>query len=206
MRGIYCRSFHDFLYHFMNQDRDIIHDAFRRHNQAAKALIEGSTENILMVAEMFCRAVRGGSAVFTCGNGGSAADAQHFAGELLCRYKGDRRPLPAVALTADSSTLTAISNDYEYREVFARQLEALGHAGDVLIAFTTSGRSPNVLRALEVARIKQMNTIALTGSMGRHLEGAADIVVIVPSEETARIQEIHELIYHAWCEYLDAQL
>ncbi len=140
-----------------------------------------------------------------CGNGGSAADSQHFAAELVGRFAKNRKALPALALTVDSSALTAIANDWDFEHVFARQVEALGSAGDVLVVFTTSGRSKNVLAAIRAARKKKIRIIALTGAKGRALRANADVCIVIPSSETARIQEMHELTFHAWCEFLEGK-
>lgn len=141
--------------------------------------------------------------VFACGNGGSAADAQHFAAELTGRYVTDRRSYAGLALTVDTSALTAIGNDYGYERVFSRQLEGLGKANDVLIGLSTSGNSGNVLAAVEVAREKGMKTIGLLGRDGGALAALVDTAIIVPSETTARIQEAHIFILHYFCELLE---
>lgn len=183
---------------------NIIQDAFRRHEDVVRESAKIIFETTERAASMLSAAVRSGHRIFACGNGGSAADSQHFVAELLCKYKRDREPFPAIALTTDTSALTAIVNDYDFTRVFSRQIEALGLPGDILVAFTTSGKSPNILEAVSAAKIKGLHIIVLTGSKGSGLRDSADIVIIVPSEETARIQEVHELIYHAWCEYIDA--
>jgi D-sedoheptulose 7-phosphate isomerase len=147
--------------------------------------------------------------VLACGNGGSAADAQHFAAELLNRFEMERPPLAALALTTDSSTLTAIANDYSYSEVFSKQVRALGHPGDVLLAISTSGNSPNVLEAIRAAHDRQMDVVALTGRGGGAMAGLlaeSDIHVCVPSDVTARIQEVHILSLHCLCDAIDCLL
>lgn len=146
-----------------------------------------------------------GNKLLSCGNGGSAADALHLAEELVGRFKRDRRPLPAVCLNADVTALTCIANDYGYEEVFARGVEALGSKGDILVGFTTSGNSPNIIRAFEVARLQGVITILVSGKDGGALKGSADHEIIVPSESTARIQEIHTVVLHQWLEIIDAQ-
>jgi phosphoheptose isomerase len=151
-------------------------------------------------------ALREGDKVLVFGNGGSAADAQHFAAELVGRFELDRPALAAVALTTDSSTLTAIANDFGFEQVFARQVEALGVPGDVAFAITTSGRSANVLAALDVARRRGLGTICLTGTGGAELEGRADVVLAVAADDTARIQEAHLAIEHALCARLEQRL
>lgn len=151
-------------------------------------------------------ALRAGKAVLVFGNGGSAADAQHFAAELVGRFVRERRALPAVALTTDTSALTALANDYGYDRVFARQVEALGREGDVAIGITTSGASPNVLAAFEAARVRGMVTIALTGRDGGAAGRAAAIHVNVASDVTARVQEAHMTALHLICEIVDEEL
>lgn len=148
---------------------------------------------------------RGNKIVF-CGNGGSAADAQHLAAELVGRYLIDRAPLPALALTVDTSALTAIANDYSFDEVFARQLGGLGQAGDVLVAISTSGNSRNVLRAIEVAREKGIATIGLTGQSGGQMRQLCDICICVPSDRTNHIQEMHIAVGHMICGQVERKL
>ncbi len=147
--------------------------------------------------------------ILCCGNGGSAGDAQHFAAELLNRFERERPGLPAIAITTDSSTLTAVANDYSYSEVFSKQVAALGRAGDLLLAISTSGGSASVLRAVDAAREREMTTVALTGrdggELGRML-GAGDVEIRVPSERTARIQETHLVVLHCLCDFIDTQL
>lgn len=174
------------------------------------ALLEGArvrtdldVDAIARAAELMREAVLGGRKVLLCGNGGSAADAQHIAAELVGRYVLERRPLPAIALTTDTSALTAIANDYGYEHVFTRQVEALGAPGDVLIAITTSGTSRNVVAAAEVARRIGMKVIGLTGGNGAAFVAGCDAGVAVPSTVTARIQECHITIGHLLCEALD---
>jgi D-sedoheptulose 7-phosphate isomerase len=183
-----------------------IENAFARHLGVAEESAKSITASVKNAADVLLSAIKAGNKALVCGNGGSAADAQHFAGELVCKYKNDRRPLPAIALTADASAITAIGNDYGFENVFARQVEALGESGDILVAITTSGKSPNVLRAIEKAKKRGLKIVALTGANGRELGKLCDAAIIVPSEETARIQEIHELVLHSWCEYIDAEI
>ena len=141
--------------------------------------------------------------VLICGNGGSAADSQHIAAEFVVRYEKQRRALPAIALTTDTSILTAHPNDFEFETLFSRQIEALGQSGDCLIAISTSGNSGNILEAVKVAKSKGMMTIVMTGHDGGMLAKVADQAVIVPSAVTARIQEAHILIAHWWCQLAD---
>jgi len=142
---------------------------------------------------------------FAFGNGGSATQAQHFVAELVVRYKDDRPALPAVALTADIAILTACANDYDYSVIFARQIEALGKPGDVAVGFTTSGKSPNVLKALETAKARGLTTIMLTGEKGRAEAARWDVGIVVPSTETAHVQELHLAALHLMCRFVDEE-
>jgi len=147
--------------------------------------------------------------VLSCGNGGSASDAQHFSGEMLGRFEMERPGLPAVALTTDSSALTAIANDYQYADVFAKQVRALGQAGDMLLAISTSGNSENILRAVTTAHERNLRVIALTGHDGGILAqnlNAQDIEIRVPAQRTCRIQEVHILVIHSLCALVDVEL
>ena len=157
-------------------------------------------------AEACIAALRGGRKLMICGNGGSAADAQHWAGELVSRFHYDRPGLPAIALTTDSSILTAIGNDYGYERVFARQVEALGAAGDVLLAISTSGNSPNVVAALEAARARGIATVGFTGQGGGRMAALCDLCIRIPSSSTPRIQEGHEVLGHAICAMIEAAI
>ncbi len=157
------------------------------------------------VSDAILHSLRQGGKLLTCGNGGSAADALHLAEELVGRYQRERRALPAICLCADPTALTCIGNDYGYERVFARGLEAFGKKGDVLVAFTTSGNSPNVLEALAAARRLGVLTVLLTGKDGGKARALCDHALIVPSQTTARIQEVHTLILHQWLEAIDAQ-
>jgi D-sedoheptulose 7-phosphate isomerase len=156
--------------------------------------------------EISIAALRAGRKLLFCGNGGSAADAQHWAGELVSRFHYDRPGLPAIALTTDSSILTAIGNDYGYDRVFARQVEALGVAGDVLVAISTSGNSPNVVAAIEAARAQGLATIGFTGQGGGRMAALCDVCIRIPSTSTPRIQEGHEVLGHALCALIEATL
>jgi D-sedoheptulose 7-phosphate isomerase len=151
-------------------------------------------------------ALRQGNKLLLFGNGGSAADAQHLAAEFVGRYVAERAPLPAIALTTDTSALTAIGNDYGFEQVFVRQIRALGRRGDVAIAISTSGRSRNVILGIEAAREAGLATIALTGGDGGNLAPIVDVAIVVPSTTTARIQECHITIGHVLCEYVDGEL
>jgi D-sedoheptulose 7-phosphate isomerase len=158
---------------------------------------------LVEAAETLVIAYRAGHKALFFGNGGSAADAQHLAAELVGRYLRERRPLPALALSANSSAVTAIGNDYGYDDVFARQLEALSVVGDVAVAISTSGNSANVVKAVQRAKALGLGTIALTGSSGGRLRGLVDTLIAVPSEETPRIQECHILAGHILCDAVE---
>ncbi|MGE0040143.1 MAG: SIS domain-containing protein [Vicinamibacterales bacterium] len=173
---------------------------------AHERMAAGRAGAICDAAAAVAAAARGGHAVLAFGNGGSAADAQHFVAELVGRYVTERRALAAVALTTDTSVLTAIGNDYGFDRVFARQVEALGRPGGVAVGITTSGRSPNVIAALEAAAAAGMTTIALTGRDGGPAGAAAAIHVHVPEDVTARIQEVHATVLHLICEIVDEEL
>lgn len=164
---------------------------------------------IAAAAALMARALAGGGKVLACGNGGSAADAQHFSAELLNRFERERPGLAGLALSTDSSTLTSIANDYHYDEVFAKQVRALGRAGDVLLAITTSGNSPNVLRAVTAAHEAGLACVALTGRGGGALVKAladGDVHLCAPGTSTARVQEVHGLVIHCLCDLIDYQL
>jgi D-sedoheptulose 7-phosphate isomerase len=161
---------------------------------------------VVQVAERIVKSLGLGAKVFFFGNGGSAADAQHLAAEFTGRFLKERRALPALALSVNSSSLTAIGNDYGFEIVFARQLEALGKEGDVAIGLSTSGNSTNVIRALETARSKSIFSVALTGKSGGKLKNIADRTICIPSEETPRIQECHILTGHLICELVEELL
>jgi len=155
---------------------------------------------------LMASALREGGKILACGNGGSAADSGHFTTELLCRFIKDRASLPAISLAQDGGFLTATGNDYGFDHVFSRQVEGLGRAGDVLVAITTSGNSRNVLEALRVAKEQGLRTIALLGRDGGAARGVAEVEFIIPGPETARIQEAHKVLIHAFCGGIEARL
>ena len=200
---------------------DAMWDDAARALESARAL----SEQVAAAAQAMARALDGGGKILVCGNGGSAADGLHFSGELLNKFRRVRRPLAAVCLAADVSTITSIANDESYDMVFAKQVEALGRRGDVLVVITTSGNSPNIMRAAAAARTAGLTCIALNGKDGGALSkmlrdggdgdgdgdrgdgnGGRDIDIIAPGDSTARIQEIHAIIIHAFCELIDLQL
>ncbi len=165
-----------------------------------------NAERLIEAAELIAGVFRKGGKLLIVGNGGSAADAQHLAAEFVNRFEMERAPLPAIALTTDTSILTSVGNDYSFHEVFSKQVRALGRAGDMLLAISTSGNSENVLKALEQARKMDIATIALTGRDGGRLKGMADITLVVEAESTPRIQEVHITACHMLCELTEKML
>lgn len=166
--------------------------------------LRSEVESAQRVAELMVTALHSGGRILTCGNGGSALEAQHFAAELIGHFRGDRPALAAIALTPDPAVLTAISNDFCYDDVFARQVQGLARPGDVLLAFSTSGNSANVLAAVRTARDLGARTVALTGGDGGALAALADHLIVVASADTAHIQEAHLVLLHIICEHIDA--
>jgi D-sedoheptulose 7-phosphate isomerase len=163
-------------------------------------------DQIRECADLILGTFRSGNKILICGNGGSAADAQHLAAEFVGRYEKEREGLPAIALTTDTSALTALANDYDFDKVFARQVEALARTGDCLIAISTSGNSPNVIAAAMAARSVGCRVIAMTGAAGKKLASLSDAAIMIPSERTARIQEAHITIAHIWCEIVESEI
>jgi D-sedoheptulose 7-phosphate isomerase len=160
----------------------------------------------LVAAQAMSDALNAGRKLLVFGNGGSASDAQHMSAELVGRFQRERAALPAIALTVDTSILTSIANDYSYKQVFARQIEALGRPGDVVLGISTSGESPNVVAGLQAAKAQGLKTVALTGRDGGSVGRAADIHVNVPDENTARVQEVHRTLIHVMCEVIEGNL
>jgi len=190
----------------MNQKQAIalIDSSLRVSAELSVTVARESSSVIFEAALLITRCLRNGGKVLFFGNGGSAADAQHLAAELVGRFVRERAGLPAIALTTDSSILTAVGNDYGFEQVFARQIQALGRAGDVAVALSTSGNSANVLEGVKEARKRKLKTIGLTGKDGGALAQRADVAVTIPSTSTARIQECHIAIGHLFCELVDA--
>ncbi len=190
----------------METSREIIH----RHAEDGAALRRSffaeCAEELDEASKMMARCIRDGGKILICGNGGSAADAQHMSGELLGRFLMERRPLPAVALTVDTSTLTAVGNDYGYAEVFSRQVSGLGRPGDVLVAISTSGNSENVIRAIAAAREAGMHVIGFTGKKGGKMADLCDRMLCVHTDKTPLIQEMHEACMHLACQLIDHYL
>jgi D-sedoheptulose 7-phosphate isomerase len=170
------------------------------------ASIAGMRHELNQASELVSERIRAGNCLLAFGNGGSAAQAQHLTAELVGRFEEERRPIPALALTTDPSILTAVGNDYGFEEVFARQIHALARPGDVALAISTSGNSPNVLRALDAAREKNLRTIGLTGRKGGKMRERVDLCLCVPSDSTPRIQEAHLVISHILCHMVETSL
>lgn len=182
---------------------------FQESMLALRDALEHLSPQIAAAAQCMAQALLADRKILACGNGGSAADAQHFSAELLNRFERERPGLPGIALTTDTSTLTSIANDYHFDEVFSKQVRALGQPGDVLLAISTSGNSPNILRAVEAAHERRMVCVALTGRDGgklSHLLAQDDIHICVAANSTARIQEVHGLAIHCFCDLIDYQL
>lgn len=191
----------------MNTQRILSH-----FHESAEIKIQSATalaQPIGQAIEMMFSALSNGNKILACGNGGSAADAQHFAAELVGRFERERFPLPAISLATDTSILTAVANDYSYREIFSKQVQAFGQAGDILLAISTSGNSANVMAAIEAALEREMRVIAMTGkgggAIGKMLTDA-DVHICVPADRTARIQEVHLVTIHALCDGIDVAL
>jgi D-sedoheptulose 7-phosphate isomerase len=168
-----------------------------------QATLDKNIAAVEKAAQVIVAAMKNGGKILLCGNGGSAADSQHIAAELIGRFQKERKSLPALALTTDTSILTALSNDYSFDIIFSRQVEGLGKKGDVLLGISTSGNSPNVVKAIEQASQMGIKTIAMTGRDGGRLAKIADIAIVVPSAKTARIQESHITLLHAVCEVIE---
>jgi phosphoheptose isomerase len=181
-----------------------IDEVFAEHARVTARAAQELPPVLERIATATYAGLRGGGKILACGNGGSAADAQHLVAELVGRFREERRALPAIALTADAATLTALGNDYGYERVFARQIEALARPGDVLFAISTSGNSANVVLAARTARELRCTVVALTGARGGELAGHADLLLQAPSSVVARIQEVHTLCIHVIVESLDA--
>jgi len=188
--------------------KDLIQKSFRESIAVKQAILndEAFLQKIELAAQAFVTAFRAGGKVLFCGNGGSAADAQHLSAELSGRFYTDRPPLYAEALHVNSSFVTAVANDFGYDEVFARMTEATGRKGDVLVALSTSGNSPNILKAIEKAKNQGMIVVGFTGATGGKMAGLCDILLNVPSTDTPRIQESHILIGHIICEIVEKEM
>jgi D-sedoheptulose 7-phosphate isomerase len=182
---------------------NMIKNELQSHKETIEKTIEVMIPDIQKASTLIVNILKNGGKVLLCGNGGSAADAQHIAAELTGRYKSERKGLPAIALTTDTSALTAISNDYGYGRVFDRQVEALANKGDLLIGISTSGNSANIISAFSCAKSLGCQTLGLSGKSGGEMNEACDLNLIIPADDTPRIQEIHILIGHILCQAVD---
>jgi D-sedoheptulose 7-phosphate isomerase len=184
----------------------IAHASLKRSLAAQESFGQTGLNLVVQAAEIIARAFAAGNKLLAFGNGGSAADAQHLAAEFINRYRLERPPLPALALTTDTSALTSIANDYSFDEIFAKQIKGLGKPGDVALGISTSGRSANVIKALAAARTREMTTIGLAGQDPGEMAALCDILIPAPSGETARVQEVHTVVIHLVCELVDFKL
>jgi len=184
----------------------MVRDAMLDSADAKQCFAERAAPDVAQAAQLVADCLRCGHKVLLCGNGGSAAEAQHIAGELVGRFRRERRAFAAIALTTDTSILTAIANDYAFEQVFARQVEALGAAGDLLLAYSTSGNSPNVLKAIEAARGRGMKVVGFTGSNGGAMAAACDVCIKAPAEDTPTVQECHTTAGHTICRFVEELL
>jgi len=192
----------------MKEQNDILEANILKSIELKKSILANSSllATINEVAHLLVSCFQKGNKVLFCGNGGSAADAQHLSAELSGRYYYDRPPLPSEALHVNTSYLTAVANDYGYDYVYARMVEAIGQQGDMLICLSTSGNSENILKAIEAAHQKGMTVVGLSGSTGGKMAGSCDKIICIPSTDTPRIQECHILIGHTWCQFIEQQL
>jgi D-sedoheptulose 7-phosphate isomerase len=191
------------------KQQDTVSELFRASIQTKEAAAQALRAPLVEAADLMIAAIRNGNKILSCGNGGSAGDAQHFSSEMLNRFERDREGFAAIALTTDASTVTAIANDYAYEEIFAKQVRALGRPGDVLLAISTSGNSGNVNKAIAAARSRDMRVVALSGRDGGSMATVLDkndVELRVPSDVTARIQEVHLLCIHCLCHLIDDAL
>jgi len=186
--------------------RKVIVREFEEHLKTIQAVMGGMEEDLEKASLMAVKVLKRGNKILLCGNGGSAADAQHIAAELVGRYKTERRGLPAIAITTDTSALTAIANDYGYDRVFDRQTEALANKGDLLIGISTSGNSANIISALKLAKEMGCETLGFSGRDGGKMNEVCDVNLVVPSNDTPRIQEMHILFGHTICQIIDDEL
>lgn len=186
-----------------NLGENLIENSLHEHLDVINKLLAENVETVRRCADLIFETFARGGKVLICGNGGSAADAQHIAAEFVGRYETERAALPSIALTTDTSALTALANDYDFEKIFARQVEALARDGDLLIAISTSGNSPNVIAAVIKARGIGCRVLGLTGEKGKKLASLCDAALLVPSARTARIQEAHITVAHIWCEIID---
>jgi len=185
---------------------NLINSYINESVEIKKLFLNNNSEELKLIINLIIKCFKNKNKILVCGNGGSAADSQHFVAELVGRYKKEREALPAIALSTDTSNLTAIGNDYGFKNIFRRQVEALGNEDDILIGISTSGNSENIILAIEEARKKGMKTICLLGKFGGKIKDLCDLSIIVPSNNTPRIQEVHIMIIHIICEILENTL
>lgn len=187
----------------MQEQLEKIQQAVQRHQEMVSHLMDRGLGPVHEAAQLVTDCIQNGGCVYLCGNGGSACDAQHIAGELVGRFYLNRKALPAVALTTDTAVMTAVANDYSYDDIFSRQVEALVGAGDLVWAFSTSGTSKNVIKAVELAKEKQAKILGFTGRETTPLEALSDVCICAADPSSARAQEIHQLAYHIICELVE---
>ena len=185
--------------------KQIVADAIRIHKELLAQFETNGIDTIVKIADAVIACFKNGGRIYLCGNGGSAADCQHVASELVGRFKRERKALPAVALSTNSSTLTSVANDYSFEDIFRRQVEGLVNKGDILWAFSTSGTSANILSAAKLAKEKNANVIAFTGKKNSKLEEISDLCFCIDSPATASAQEIHQIAYHIICDLVEEQ-
>ena len=190
----------------MNNFKDIIQKNILENNMLSDLIENECSNDIEESSKVISNSLRNGGTVFFCGNGGSASDSQNFSSELVGKFQNERKALRAIALTADSSILTNIANDFSYKNVFSRQIEALGRNGDILFSISSSGESPNVLEAIKVANDLNLKTISLLGKGGGKALNTSQMSIVIPSSSTARVQEMHLLVIHILCELIEKQL
>ncbi|RDU63956.1 D-sedoheptulose 7-phosphate isomerase [Helicobacter sp. MIT 14-3879] len=184
---------------------DFIQGEFFSHIDIAQNTLKSLVNDISKASKIMIDSLKNGNKIMVCGNGGSAADSQHFAAELSGRYMADRDAISCIALTTDTSALTAIGNDFGFEFIFSRQIEALAKSGDILLAISTSGTSPNIIRAIDVARSRNCKIIGLSGKDGGNMNDVADLNIVVPSSSTPRIQEMHLIIEHILCNIIERE-
>ena len=190
----------------MNKFKNIIRNNILENNKLSLILEDKCLRDIEETSLKISHCLDNGGTIFLCGNGGSASDSQNFASELVGKFRNERKALRAIALTADSSILTNIANDFSYKFIFSRQIQALGKEGDILFSISSSGQSPNVIEAIKVANNLNLTTISLLGKGGGEAIGISQASIVIPSESTARVQEMHILVIHILCELIETQL
>lgn len=186
--------------------KEAIKENMDEHFRVLQKMEDLLNDQIIFALDLILKCLRSNGTIFTCGNGGSASDSMHISSELVCRFKNERPPLKSISLSADSSILTSISNDYSYEDIFSRQIEALGEKNDLLIGISTSGNSKNIINAFKKAKQKNIKVVGLLGKSGGDAAKFADCSIVIPSNSTARIQEMHKLLYHIFCDLVEKEL